>query len=1047
MESGEMVENRAAHVELVPETSELSSSVDGEGHDIVYEEMVIEESPLHEQTEEDKVEDTSSSLFTSPSQPAEAQEASSPHNISDSGSFGTADLAASRSPSPERQLPTSTAEAKDDFMAAAAETEEETRILDLTGYGGDTVEDPEVPADEMTEDEKRENYMTADEDQTLCREEEEGEDESLVLTEEDQTVCKGTEEVEEEKDDKSPNMTADDDQTLYQGIEEEEEKTGEENEHMVDTRAEEDRPEHTAEDDEDDMTVESETLHHSVMEECTDAAVHLFKIDDSKPPASKNKLSPGALKAQRAGGSSKRKKRLPQKAAAVRHSKVAVPTVLVTAPSDQSDDSEGGKTSAAPSPAADLSSYPRRIETTNNLPHGWRRVAIMRTGGKLIGRYDTTIFSETNAKMRSFPNVRSYLEKTDQLHFLEDDSFDFKFSQPFSTPKKTPVKGKQVAGKSKKSPAPSKPKGKSPAAGSKKLPSSDTPSGGKVCLTLKRKVPTGAEGSDSQSGESADHIWEVTKPPKAKARKKTSAGSKKDSPQIRIDAFISRKKVTTDSQVTKETPLKSSFKTVLNHPPSKKLEAVSVPEEEPEIVEPSLDVDQSEQPSETVVNLVDEEEEPEQDKAEIVSDDSAEEDFVSDVYIAEEQEDLYNTNSDEEEEEDVCVPVNIENKGPGVETDKEDFYEECPSEEASVYELKSEESDSSVPTPTPQFLSQDDNAAESINGAKLKDPVTINPLSMSVSRSSAAAKRSLSPSDSDISVRKRSRVWREGDIEEDSSRSVGMCSDDTSLPPPEEDENQNMASKVQKMHLSDSSSSKDMKDSASTSSSNCSSLPPSTSLLSPSWRKSRSKGSKGSPAGGQSRRRTVAAADQKSPLPAPDRSSAFFTGADKSLAVKTNGTSGTVPQTRARRDTNWNPPRSPFNLIQERLCHDPWKMLVATIFLDEVEAEIAIPLLWKFLNRWPNADQVRAAETEHIARLLQPMQRNEVCAAAVVHFSEEYLTKDWKYPIELHGIGKYGNDSYRIFCIPEWNDVTPEDHRLSSYCLWLRQNRVELGVE
>ena len=38
-------------------------------------------------------------------------------------------------------------------------------------------------------------------------------------------------------------------------------------------------------------------------------------------------------------------------------------------------------------------------------------------------------------------------------------------------------------------------------------------------------------------------------------------------------------------------------------------------------------------------------------------------------------------------------------------------------------------------------------------------------------------------------------------------------------------------------------------------------------------------------------------------------------------------------------------------------------------------------------------------------------------------FSEEFLRKDWKYPIELYGIGKYGNDSYRIFCVEEWKQV------------------------
>lgn len=37
---------------------------------------------------------------------------------------------------------------------------------------------------------------------------------------------------------------------------------------------------------------------------------------------------------------------------------------------------------------------------------------------------------------------------------------------------------------------------------------------------------------------------------------------------------------------------------------------------------------------------------------------------------------------------------------------------------------------------------------------------------------------------------------------------------------------------------------------------------------------------------------------------------------------------------------------------------------------------------------------------------------------------DDFLTKDWRYPIELHGIGKYGNDSYRIFCVNEWKHVS-----------------------
>jgi hypothetical protein len=39
--------------------------------------------------------------------------------------------------------------------------------------------------------------------------------------------------------------------------------------------------------------------------------------------------------------------------------------------------------------------------------------------------------------------------------------------------------------------------------------------------------------------------------------------------------------------------------------------------------------------------------------------------------------------------------------------------------------------------------------------------------------------------------------------------------------------------------------------------------------------------------------------------------------------------------------TKWTPPRSPFNLVQEHLYHDPWQLLVATIFLNRTQGKFA----------------------------------------------------------------------------------------------------------
>ncbi|XP_067159646.1 methyl-CpG-binding domain protein 4 isoform X2 [Apteryx mantelli] len=143
----------------------------------------------------------------------------------------------------------------------------------------------------------------------------------------------------------------------------------------------------------------------------------------------------------------------------------------------------------------------------------------------------------------------------------------------------------------------------------------------------------------------------------------------------------------------------------------------------------------------------------------------------------------------------------------------------------------------------------------------------------------------------------------------------------------------------------------------------------------------------------------------------------------------------------------WTPPRSPFNLVQETLFHDPWKLLIATIFLNKTSGKMAIPVLWEFLKKYPSPEIARTADWKEMSELLRPLGLYELRAKTIIKFSDEYLTKQWRYPIELHGIGKYGNDSYRIFCVNEWKEVQPQDHKLNVYHAWLWENHEKLSID
>lgn len=63
----------------------------------------------------------------------------------------------------------------------------------------------------------------------------------------------------------------------------------------------------------------------------------------------------------------------------------------------------------------------------------------------------------------------------------------------------------------------------------------------------------------------------------------------------------------------------------------------------------------------------------------------------------------------------------------------------------------------------------------------------------------------------------------------------------------------------------------------------------------------------------------------------------------------------------------YKPPKSPYGLIQEQLYNDPWRLLVATIFLNKTTGKVAIPVLWKFFELWPDPQSTMQADRKEIA--------------------------------------------------------------------------------
>ena len=137
---------------------------------------------------------------------------------------------------------------------------------------------------------------------------------------------------------------------------------------------------------------------------------------------------------------------------------------------------------------------------------------------------------------------------------------------------------------------------------------------------------------------------------------------------------------------------------------------------------------------------------------------------------------------------------------------------------------------------------------------------------------------------------------------------------------------------------------------------------------------------------------------------------------------------------------HWKPPKSPYNLLQEQLWEDPWKIFVCSIFCNLTKRVTAEPYFWKVLKRWSTPVALARADHAELVNLIEPLGLSQRRAKALKMMSYQFIHVDWKDdPTVLYGIGKYASDAYRIFCLGQWKSVEPRDGALVNYHNFLKK--------
>ena len=181
-----------------------------------------------------------------------------------------------------------------------------------------------------------------------------------------------------------------------------------------------------------------------------------------------------------------------------------------------------------------------------------------------------------------------------------------------------------------------------------------------------------------------------------------------------------------------------------------------------------------------------------------------------------------------------------------------------------------------------------------------------------------------------------------------------------------------------------------------------------------------------------------------------------------------------------------------FGLIQEKLAHDPFKLLVAVTFLNRTRGIHAIPVFHSLMDRYPTPTDLAAADEGEVASHIRHLGLQNIRARRYIQLAQAWVEdppvigrrhRKLHYPNKGDGkdikpgeiiddedertgaweiahlptTGPYAIDSWRIFCRdelrgmlagaadedkedtgfePEWKRVVPLDKELRAYLKW-----------
>jgi adenine-specific DNA glycosylase len=118
-------------------------------------------------------------------------------------------------------------------------------------------------------------------------------------------------------------------------------------------------------------------------------------------------------------------------------------------------------------------------------------------------------------------------------------------------------------------------------------------------------------------------------------------------------------------------------------------------------------------------------------------------------------------------------------------------------------------------------------------------------------------------------------------------------------------------------------------------------------------------------------------------------------------------------------------------MVQEQI-NGAWQHMVGVIMLNQTGRKPVKRVLPEFLERWPTPEKLLRSRIIDIEQVVEPLGMYRVRAKRLYKMSIDFLTWNGDDARMLHGIGKYGSDSYEIFFKNNYS-VEPTDKELRAY--------------